>query len=89
MRKKSDGALLGNKSIASAYSTSSSSSYSSKNNTSIDSSLKVSSRNHLVLTQPIVGIMPDTIKGLDVITTLTRWCQNYWFIVDKKILLKT
>ena len=84
--KSSDGALLGNKSITSACSMSSSSSCSSGNNTSTDSSLKLGSRNHLVLTQPIVGIMPNTIKGLDVITTLTRWYQNHWFNVDKKTL---
>ena len=39
-----------------------------------------------MLTQPIVGIMPNTIKGMDVITTLTRWHQNHWFNVDKKTL---
>ena len=30
--------------------------------------------------------MSDTIEGLDVITTLTRWYYNHWFLVNKKNL---
>ena len=29
---------------------------------------------------------PESIKGLDVVTTLTRRCHNHWFLADKKIL---
>ena len=74
--------FLENQSIKSASSLSSTSSCSSGNNICTDSSLKSISGNKLIVTQPIVGIMPDTIKGLDTITTLTRWCQNHWFLVD-------
>ena len=84
--KISDSSFLENQSIKSASSLSSTSSCSSGNNICTDSSLKSSSGNHLIVTRPIVGIMPDTIRGLDIVTTLTRWHQNHWFLVDMNIL---
>ena len=51
-----------------------------------DSSLKPSSKNHLSLTQPILSIIPESIKGLDVVKPLTRWHHNHWFFDDRKNL---
>ena len=84
--KISNYSLLENKSTQSASSLSSSSGHSSGNSTCTNSSLKSSSSNHLALTQPIVSIMPNTIKGLDFITTLTRWCNKHWFLKDNNNL---
>ena len=37
-----------------------------------------------MLTQLILGIIFESIKVMDVVTTITRWHHNHWFLANKK-----
>ena len=81
-----DVSIIEDKSIQSASSLSSFSCDSSENSGCTYSSFKRISENDFVLTQTILRIIAASIKGLGIVTTLTRWHNNHQFLADKKNL---